>query len=201
MALKFAYWVPNVSGGLVISDIPQKTDWSFEANARYARIAEQAGFEYALLQTRFVGSYGAENQLEAITLAAALAAVTQKIRLITAILPGLWHPGVVAKMIATLDQISNGRAAVNIVSGWFKDEFHKYGQPWLDHDERYRRSEEFIRVLRSIGRRKKPPSRGLFTASGKRRSNPSPSHCRPFFKGGIPKRPSKWRRGFPIGIS
>ena len=40
MALKFAYWVPNVSGGLVISDIPQKTDWSFEANARYARIAE-----------------------------------------------------------------------------------------------------------------------------------------------------------------
>ncbi|GIM46918.1 hypothetical protein DNHGIG_24670 [Collibacillus ludicampi] len=150
MALKFAYWVPNVSGGLVISKIPQKTDWSFEANAMYAQIAEQVGFEYALLQTRFITSYGAENQLEAITLAAALASVTKKLNLIAAILPGLWHPGVVAKIISTLDHISQGRAAVNIVSGWFKGEFHGYGEPWLDHDERYRRSEEFIRVLREM---------------------------------------------------
>src|SRR5947209_7427092 len=113
MALKFAYWVPNVSGGLVISKIPQKTGWSFEANARYAQTAEQVGFDFALLQTRFIASYGAENQLVAITLASALATVTKKLNLIAAILPGLWHPGVVAKMIATLDQISNGRAAVN----------------------------------------------------------------------------------------
>ncbi|QCV54979.1 dimethylsulfone monooxygenase SfnG [Thermoactinomyces vulgaris] len=187
MALKFAYWVPNVSGGLVISDIPQKTDWSFEANLRYARIAEQAGFDYALLQTRFVGSYGAENQLEAITLAAALAAVTQKIRLIPAILPGLWHPGVVAKMIATLDQISNGRAAVNIVSGWFKDEFHKYGQPWLDHDERYRRSEEFIRVLRSMWTQEETTFTGAFYRIWQAPLKPKPATLPPVFQGGNSK--------------
>lgn len=61
--LQFAYWVPNVSGGLVVSKFPQKTDWSFEANKRYAITAEQVGFDYALLQTRFFASYGAEYQL------------------------------------------------------------------------------------------------------------------------------------------
>jgi len=34
------------------------------------------------------------------------------------------------------------------VSGWFKGEFRAIGEPWLEHDERYRRSEEFIRVLK-----------------------------------------------------
>ncbi|MEW2492445.1 LLM class flavin-dependent oxidoreductase [Streptomyces nodosus] len=42
------------------------------------------------------------------------------------------------------------RFAVNVVSGWFKDEFTALGEPWLEHDERYRRSEEFIRALRKI---------------------------------------------------
>jgi FMNH2-dependent dimethyl sulfone monooxygenase len=141
MSLQFAYWAPNVSGGLVISNIPQKTEWSFEANSRYAQIAEQVGFDYVLLQTRFFASYGAENQLEAATLASALAATTKKINIITAVLPGLWHPGVFAKIISTIDHISSGRVSVNIVSGWFKGEFNGYGEPWLDHYERYRRSE------------------------------------------------------------
>lgn len=150
MQTKFAYWVPNVSGGLVVSKIPQRTDWSFEYNAWLAQKAEQVGFEYALSQARFFASYGAEFQLEALTLTASLAAVTKKINLISAIHPGLWHPGVIAKAVATIDQVSRGRAAVNIVSGWFKDEFIGYGEPWLDHDERYRRSEEFIRVLKGL---------------------------------------------------
>jgi FMNH2-dependent dimethyl sulfone monooxygenase len=46
--------------------------------------------------------------------------------------------------------LTGGRTAVNIVSGWFKGEFLAIGQPWLEHDERYRRSEEFIRALKGI---------------------------------------------------
>ncbi len=80
MGLQFAYWAPNVSGGLVISNLPQKTGWSFEDNKRYAQIAEENGFDYVLLQTRFFASYGAEKQLEAAALASALAASTQKIK-------------------------------------------------------------------------------------------------------------------------
>lgn len=41
--LKFAYWVPNVSGGLVISKIPQRTQWDLESNVTYARTAEKVG--------------------------------------------------------------------------------------------------------------------------------------------------------------
>ena len=148
--IKFAYWVPNVSGGLVVSKIPQRTDWTFDYNAQLAQTAEQVGFDYALAQARFIASYGAEYQLEALTTVAALAPVTERLKLIAAVHPGLWHPGVVAKMGATIDFISKGRFALNVVSGWFKGEFTIYGEPWLDHDERYRRSEEFIRVLKGM---------------------------------------------------
>ncbi|MFP7168616.1 dimethylsulfone monooxygenase SfnG [Terribacillus sp. 7520-G] len=182
--VKFAYWVPNVSGGLVISKLPQKTDWSFEANKRYAQIAEQNGFEYALLQTRFIASYGADKQLEAITLASALASVTEKLNLISAVHPGLWHPGVYAKMLATLDHISGGRAAVNIVSGWFKQEFISYGEHWLDHDERYRRSEEFIRVLRALWEEEQATYRGDFYRLTDAPLKPKPKNRIPIFQGG-----------------
>jgi FMNH2-dependent dimethyl sulfone monooxygenase len=66
------------------------------------------------------------------------------------VLPGPWTPSVLAKQITTINHLSNGRVAVNIVSGCFRAEFHAVGEPWLDHDERYRRSEEFIRALRGI---------------------------------------------------
>jgi len=150
MNIRFAYWVPNVSGGLVVSKIPQRTDWTFEYNAKLAQTAEDVGFDYALAQARFIASYGAEYQLEALTTVAALAPVTKRLKLIAAVHPGLWHPGVVAKMGATIDALSGGRFCLNVVSGWFKDEFIIYGEPWLDHDERYRRSEEFIRVLKGM---------------------------------------------------
>ena len=42
------------------------------------------------------------------------------------------------------------RISVNIVSGWFKQEFTSIGQWWLDHGERYRRSREFITCLKGI---------------------------------------------------
>lgn len=48
--IKFAYWVPNVSGGLVISKIPQRTDWTLDYNIKLAQTAEQVGFDYALAQ-------------------------------------------------------------------------------------------------------------------------------------------------------
>src|SRR6201999_1709154 len=142
------YWVPNVSGGLVTSDIEQRTDWNYDYNAKLAQIAENNGFEYALSQVRYEASYGAEYQQESTSFSLALLLATQRLKVIAAVHPGLWQPGVLAKLIATADHLSNGRAAVNVVSGWFKGEFTALGEPWLEHDERYRRSEEFIRVLR-----------------------------------------------------
>ncbi|WP_231642814.1 dimethylsulfone monooxygenase SfnG [Nocardia sp. NRRL S-836] len=147
--LKFAYWVPNVSGGLVTSTIEQRTDWTYDYNRRLAVLAEDNGFEYALSQVRYMASYGAAYQQESTSFSLALLLATQRLKVIAAVHPGLWHPAVLAKLIATADHLSGGRAAVNVVSGWFKGEFTALGEPWLEHDERYRRSEEFIRVLRA----------------------------------------------------
>jgi FMNH2-dependent dimethyl sulfone monooxygenase len=149
-AVKFAYWVPNVSGGLVVSTIEQRTHWGLDYNVRLARVAEAAGFDYALSQIRFTAGYGAEFQHESVSFSQALLHATSKLKVIAAILPGPWHPAVVAKQIATIDHISNGRIAINVVSGWFKGEFTAIGEPWLEHDERYRRSEEFIRAVKGI---------------------------------------------------
>lgn len=148
--IRFAYWVPNVSGGLVVSKIEQRTHWDIDYNRELARIAEDAGFDYALTQIRFTAGYGAENQHESVAFSHALLGATEKLKVIAAILPGPWTPSLAAKQLATIDQLSAGRIAVNIVSGWFKGEFQAIGEPWLEHDERYRRSEEFIRALKGI---------------------------------------------------
>jgi dimethylsulfone monooxygenase len=148
--LRFAYWVPNVSGGLVTSTIEQRTDWSFGYNRKLARLAERGGFDYALSQVRYTASYGAEFQHESTSFSLALLLATERLKLIAAVHPGLWHPGVLAKWVATADHLSNGRVAVNVVSGWFADEFRQLGEPWLEHDERYRRTAEFITALKRI---------------------------------------------------
>ncbi|WP_158995099.1 dimethylsulfone monooxygenase SfnG [Mucilaginibacter sp. L196] len=148
--IKFAYWVPNVSGGLVVSKIQQRTSWDIDYNRKLAQIAEENGFDYALSQIRFTAGYGADFQHEPVAFSHALLAATTRLKLIIALLPGPWNPAVAAKQIATIDQFTNGRTAVNIVSGWFKGEFTAIGEPWLEHDERYRRSEEFIRALKGI---------------------------------------------------
>jgi len=148
--VKFAYWVPNVSGGLVISKIEQRTHWDIDYNRKLAQLAEKAGFEFALTQIRFTAGYGADKQHESVAFTHALLASTEKLNVIAAILPGPWHPALLAKQVATISHLTAARIHVNVVSGWFRGEFHAIGEPWLDHDERYRRSEEFIQVLRGI---------------------------------------------------
>ena len=148
--IKFAYWVPNVSGGLVVSNIEQRTYWSYDYNVRLAQAAENNGFEYALTQIRFTAGYGAENQHESVSFSHALLAKTEKLKVIAAILPGPWKPALAAKQLATIDYLTEGRIAINVMSGWFRGEFDAIGEEWPEHDERYVRSEEFIRTLKGI---------------------------------------------------
>jgi dimethylsulfone monooxygenase len=107
--IRFAYWVPNVSGGLVISNIEQRTSWDIDYNRKLAQTAENSGFDYALSQIRFTAGYGAEYQHEPVLFSHALLAATQRLKLIVAILPGPWNPAVAAKQLATLDQPTGGR--------------------------------------------------------------------------------------------
>ncbi|MBE7198255.1 MAG: dimethyl sulfone monooxygenase SfnG [Parafilimonas terrae] len=183
--IRFAYWVPNVSGGLVISKIPQRTSWDADYNRKLAQIAEEAGFDYALTQIRFTAGYGAEYQHESVAFSHALLAATTKLRVIAAILPGPWNPTLAAKQIATIAQLTENRVAVNIVSGWFSGEFRAIGEPWLDHDERYRRSEEFIRSLKGIWTQDNFTFRGDFYRYSDYTLKPKPGQPLPeIFQGG-----------------
>jgi dimethylsulfone monooxygenase len=183
--IKFAYWVPNVSGGLVISNIEQRTSWDIDYNVKLAKIAEQAGFDYALSQIRFTAGYGAEYQHESVSFSHALLAANEKLKVIAAILPGPWNPTLAAKQIATINHLTKGRVAVNIVSGWFRGEFAAIGEPWLDHDERYRRSEEFIRTLRGIWTQDAFTYKGFFYRFDNYSLKPKPIEPLPeIFQGG-----------------
>lgn len=183
--VKFAYWVPNVSGGLVISNIEQRTSWTIEYNRKLAQIAEASGFDYALSQIRFTAGYGAEFQHESVSFSHALLESTSTLKVIAAILPGPWNPALAAKQIATINHLTGGRIAVNVVSGWFRGEFHAIGEHWLDHDERYRRSEEFIRALRGIWTQDSFTFRGDFYRFQDYSLRPKPIDPQPeIFQGG-----------------
>jgi hypothetical protein len=54
--IRFAYWVPNVSGGLVISNIEQRTSWDIDYNRKLAQTAENNGFDYAGFKTNLIGT-------------------------------------------------------------------------------------------------------------------------------------------------
>ena len=167
MALKFGYWMPLGSGGFVISNIKQRTDWSLDYNAKLAQTAEDLGFEYGLAPARFLASHGWELQQEAITCTAVLAAQTKKLKLISAVHTGFWHPAMVAKMLATIDVYSGGRAAINVLTGWFKDEFRAFGEPWLIMTNAIAGQRSSFRFSRDSGRRNDLHSKAIFTASTK----------------------------------
>lgn len=128
---------------------PDGPDRSFEFAVDVVRRAERLGFVTTLIAERYLGP-----DLEAWILTAALATRTESIELMVAMHPGIILPQVAAKMGATLDRISGGRFAVNIVNGWWKEEFDLYGNgAWLDdNDKRSRRMEEFVQVMKGLWR-------------------------------------------------
>ena len=146
--LSFAYWVPNVSGGLVVSTLPQRTSHDPAYNVATAREAERVGFDYALTQVRYAASYGADAQHESTSFSLALLLATERLKVIAAVHPYFWQPTVLAKWAATAQELTGDRLCLNVVSGWFKAEALSLGANWLEHDERYVQSEEFIDVLR-----------------------------------------------------
>ncbi len=122
-------------------------DKAFRFAVDMIRRGEELGFETTLLAERWMGT-----DHSAWLLAAALAPLTSRIELMVAVHPGIITPQAVAKLAVSLDRISGGRAAINIVNGWWKEEFETFGQGWQpqDDDARYRRMGEFVRVLRGL---------------------------------------------------
>ncbi len=88
------------------------------------------------------------NQFEPITLLTALAAVTERIGLIATASTTFYEPYNLARLFASLDQISGGRAGWNIVTTFSQDAAHNFGLSDVpDNEERYARAQEFVDVV------------------------------------------------------
>jgi FMNH2-dependent dimethyl sulfone monooxygenase len=125
---------------------PQEVDPAFDLAKRVLCAADRAGFDIILFAERHLGA-----DFEAWILAAAISSWTTRIKTLTAVHPGLWHPTLVAKMASSLDRLTLGRTAINLVTGWNVEEHRMFGgDVLLENDDRYVRAEEFVDVLRGM---------------------------------------------------
>ena len=82
-------------------------------------------------------------------IASALVPLTERLRYLVAIRPGIISPTVSARMAATLDRLSGGRLLINVVTGGDPDENRGDGS-FLDHSERYEVTDEFLKIWRRV---------------------------------------------------
>lgn len=138
-------WCAPVSGDGFYLGLPVwERQPSLDYTVQIFETAERFGYRYLLIGMGFNN-----HILEAWTLATAALARTNKAGAMVAVRPGFYSAPILAKMAVTLDQISSGRLALNIVTGGRPVEQAMYGD-YLDHDGRYRRTREFMEVCRRL---------------------------------------------------
>jgi alkanesulfonate monooxygenase len=108
----------------------------------FARVHEEAGFDRVL-----IGYYS--DAADGFIVAADVFAHTERLGVLLAHRPGFISPTVAARKLATLDQFSGGRLAVHVISGGSDTDQRRDGD-YCDHDTRYRRTDEYLEVLRAI---------------------------------------------------
>jgi len=138
MPVEMIGWIaPRVSSELIP---PAGPPFDADVIAETARIHERAGFDRVL-----IGYFS--DAPDGFLVGAHAAAVTERLGFLLAHRPGFVAPPVAARKLATLDQLSQGRLAVHIITGGSDTEQAKEGD-WLDHEARYRRSGEYVSLLR-----------------------------------------------------
>jgi dimethylsulfone monooxygenase len=123
----------------------KKRDLQFEHGLRLLQAADAVGFELALFAERHLGS-----DMSAWTLASAIGSRLDNIRALVAVHPGLWDPVMTAKLAVSVDRMCKGRVAINVVNGWFDQEFQMFGGKLLQGEARYKRTTEFIDIMRGM---------------------------------------------------
>ncbi|GAB3057865.1 LLM class flavin-dependent oxidoreductase [Salinicoccus sesuvii] len=161
--MKYGFWMP-IFGGWLRNVEDEGMPSTFEYAKKVTQSAEQWGYDVTLIAELYLNDIKgtSADSLEAWTTAAALALVTEKIEIMTAVRPVFHNPAVTAKMAANIDRISNGRFTLNVVSGWWAGEASQYGADFTAHDERYARTEEFLDVLKGMWREETFSYKGKF---------------------------------------
>ncbi|GAB3213618.1 LLM class flavin-dependent oxidoreductase [Marinactinospora thermotolerans] len=153
MAVTFHWFLPTSGDGRGIvgggHGAEQNTaDRTREPTPAYllqiARAAEQLGFEGVLTPT---GTQCEDAWLST----AALTTATERLKFLVAFRPGLLSPTLAAQMATTFQRISGGRLLLNVVTGGESAEQRAHGD-FLDKDERYARTAEFLQILTRLWR-------------------------------------------------
>ncbi|RKT87544.1 alkanesulfonate monooxygenase [Saccharopolyspora antimicrobica] len=150
MTVTTHWFLPTHGDGRSIVDRPHATPEGagtprrpdIDYLAQVAQAAEHLGFTGMLTPT---GSWCQDAWITT----AALLARTQRIKFLVAFRPGSLTPTLAAQLATTYQRVSGGRLLLNIVTGGESTEQQRYGD-WLDHDQRYERTDEFLAVLRGI---------------------------------------------------
>ena len=115
-----------------------------ENQIRFCREAEASGIDSLLVDFNWL-------KPDPILLATALGLATTRIRFIIAYRSGLMSPTAFVQQLNTLSSLIDGRFSLNVVAGYSPEEQRAYGD-FLAHDERYARTEEFLRVCNAYWR-------------------------------------------------
>ena len=148
--MRYGYWAPVFGGWL--RNIDDEPEASWETMSRLVRRSEDIGYDLTLIAELNLNDIKGIQApaLDAWSTAAALAAVTKTIELMVAVRPNFHQPALFAKQAANIDQISNGRLALNVVSSWWAKEAESYGLQFDQHDDRYARTTEWLQVLDAL---------------------------------------------------
>ncbi|MFT2090004.1 LLM class flavin-dependent oxidoreductase [Paraglaciecola sp. 2405UD69-4] len=153
---EFGVFLPIANGGWIVSENTPPLDATYQQNKTAAKIADDYKMDFIMSMAKWRG-YGGKTEhwgtsLESITMMAGLAEATSHAKVIATVHTLMMNPAAVAKMFATLDQISNGRAGLNIVSGSFRDELNQMGvwRDEIDHDERYVYAQEWTELVHKL---------------------------------------------------
>ena len=149
--MKIGVYVPMY--GTMIRGVRTDPEPDFTYAKRVTLLAEEMGLHSVWAPDHLLNPQMGEEAraLEAWTVVVALAAVTKRITLAhTTLCQGFRPPAVLAKMVATLDDICQGRFIFTIGAGWYKREFEAYGLQWDDHDGLIARGREQILMLKRL---------------------------------------------------
>lgn len=156
--MKFGVFLPNGSNGYIVSKAVTPYLPTFAHNKAITLEAERQGLDFVLSMMKFRG-FGGETGywdacLESFTLMAGLAGCTERIGLIPSVALLSQHPAYVARMVATIDDISGGRCGLNIVTGWNKPEYTQMGLWRGDeyYNRRYEYAADYLQILQALWR-------------------------------------------------
>jgi pyrimidine oxygenase len=183
-SVELGVFLPVGNGGWITSTTSPQLPATYDYNREVALIAEDLGFDFALSMAKWRG-YGGPSRhwditLESITTMAGLAEATSRIGVWGTVHTMIFHPAVVAKMAAVLDQISGGRFGLNLVAGSNPTDQGQMGL-WrdLDHAGRYRLAKEWITVAKRLWTEERVDHEGEFYKLTDCMSNPKPRKLPP----------------------